>query len=822
MIHVSSKGSDQNNGSSAYPFLTLARAQQEARLRSKNLDSDLIVHIGAGTYYLNQTLKFEPQDSGTNGFSVIYKGDGFSRTTLSGGNKHALSWSSVGGGIFKTTVNAPAGFRQLYINGKRATRARNPNIGSLRALESNHWISCTQTSDTWNCPNLRVATDANMTSTVQDFSGMEIVLLQTWHEAIVRVGSSQMVNGMMELTPQVPEKDRLLKIFNPSISSAYYLQNSREFLDRPGEWYFNIATSELFYMPLVGEDLSTAEVITPALEQIIDIAGNQNEKVRNLKFEDITFTHSSWERPSSSGYVENQAGQYFWSPYSATIPGAFRVQDAEKIEVSYNRFTHLGGVGLEFHSAVKQSKIIGNVFYDISASAIDLENSRVVPFYFGLKPRMISAVDVTNNYITEIGVDFPGSVGIFAGYVHDVKISHNEISTVPYSGISLGWGWASQQTSASNNTISFNRICRTTRTMIDGGAIYTLGRMDGTIISNNFIHDLFKEPLWGKRPVSDGVGIYLDQGSAFITVRDNTIQNAYEFLSNNTNDVLGNTDPANTNIWSGNTSDNSKLTGTEGLEPAFAHIKDGLDTESSPCVAPIPPVSVLRPPRSPQLLMSLDATRFSGNTALNDGALKTLNGVASGSLNFVSSPMGGGLHFDGITSQVSVPHSAAMESDKFTFSLWFNPDVFNPPADSRIWIGGKNLHERTAGYYVLMLAGGTLPRLFAQINFGPDANYEYDFAEIKGRTVVTTGAWHMATITYDGIWMNLYLDGVLENIRYVGLPRTTGTGAFVFGQRPDGFRLFKGSIDEVVYYDRDLSAAEIVEIFKGNYTGPAL
>lgn len=49
----------------------------------------------------------------------------------------------------------------------------------------------------------------------------------------------------------------------------------------------------------------------------------------------------------------------------------------------------------------------------------------------------------------------------------------------------------------------------------DGGAIYTLGRQPGTVIENNNLHDNIK-----------AADIYLDEGSAGITVRRNTIAKA--------------------------------------------------------------------------------------------------------------------------------------------------------------------------------------------------------------------------------------------------------------------------------------------------------
>ena len=85
IIYVSLAGNDNNNGSASQPFKTLARAQQAVLEKNDTMTGDIVVQIAAGTYYLDNTLNFTPEDSGTNGFRVIYRGAGEGRTVLSGG-----------------------------------------------------------------------------------------------------------------------------------------------------------------------------------------------------------------------------------------------------------------------------------------------------------------------------------------------------------------------------------------------------------------------------------------------------------------------------------------------------------------------------------------------------------------------------------------------------------------------------------------------------------------------------------------------------------------------------------------------------------------
>ena len=123
-----------------------------------------------------------------------------------------------------------------------------------------------------------------------------------------------------------------------------------------------------------------------------------------------------------------------------------------------------------------------------------------------------------------------GGVGVFAGYTDGTIIAHNEIRDLPYSGMSVGWGWGEEDagggsenyympfkydtpTPSGNNRIEFNHIHHVMSRLHDGGGIYTLGNMPGTIIRGNHIHD---------NPGAPG-GIYLDEGSGFIEITGNLV-----------------------------------------------------------------------------------------------------------------------------------------------------------------------------------------------------------------------------------------------------------------------------------------------------------
>jgi hypothetical protein len=120
-IYVSPTGSDENDGTLHSAFKSIQRAREYVRSINDNMYGNIIVNL-EGEYVLSDTLEFTKEDSGTNGFSVIYKGNG--ETIISGGRKIG-GWSrQEGTPLWKTTVSGADDIRQLYINGNRAARSR--------------------------------------------------------------------------------------------------------------------------------------------------------------------------------------------------------------------------------------------------------------------------------------------------------------------------------------------------------------------------------------------------------------------------------------------------------------------------------------------------------------------------------------------------------------------------------------------------------------------------------------------------------------------------------------------------------------------------
>lgn len=508
-FYVSPTGNDGNSGTEAAPFQSIERAQAAVRPLTDNMTSDIIVVLRGGRYQLADTVRFDHHDSGMNGFQVIYRSFSGEHAALSGG-RLITGWAKAQEGLFRANVGANR-FRQLYVNGARATRARTPN-----APEFSRLLRWDETARHIVVPPSPVASWSNL-------SAVEMVVMKQWTQNNLRVESVTEREEELFILPREPDRTKafLGHLYLRLDAQSFFFENALELLDAPGEWYLQVPTEEVFYRPRGAEDLSQATVIAPHLEQLLEVRGTAGKPVHHLTFMGLTFEYAGWMQPSDEGFVVSQADAIYLgtTPSSGRVVAAVNVAHAHHVRLERNTFQHLGGTGLVLHTGVTEVEVVGNRLRDVSASGIVVDSLLETR---PLDPRLICRdIVIANNLIADIGLDYRSSVGIFAGFVSHTSIEHNEIHDVPYTGISVGWGWTDAQTLLGPNRIVRNWISRVMTVMADGGGIYTLSKQFGTIIQENYVHDILRSPWAGHSPIA---GIYLDEGSNGITVSDNVLE----------------------------------------------------------------------------------------------------------------------------------------------------------------------------------------------------------------------------------------------------------------------------------------------------------
>lgn len=537
-FYVATDGNDKNPGTKSAPFKTLERARAAVRNKNKNMPGDILVFLRGGVYPLERTLAFEARDSGTHGHNVVYSSYPGERATISGGKRLSTGWKRDSKGRWKVKVDID-NFRQLYVNGIRARRIRRKAPRGLELWDIHGYRTRNAGMARWRNQNdieFHYESSRSFCNTRCKLGGI--------------TRSKQ--RGYYDVWMWKPYFFLARTKDGMRVSYPSHVENVFEFPFRPGEWYLDRASDTVYYKPKRGEDMATAEVIVPALQTIVALRGTPDNPVHNIQFKHIEFAHGTWLEPSENGFVDVQANFRMSPDLSLLVGDSIKLLHGECLKSPSNivchagkrirfegcAFTKLGGAGLDLECGAQDNVVIGCEFYDISGTAIQvgdvLQND-----HHPQDPRFIVKNNrLINNYIHDVAVEYKGGLGIFVGYTNGTVVANNEICNLPYSGVSVGWGWGEtdagggardqpsrfdKPTAARNNRIEHNHIHHVMLELCDGGGIYTLGNMPGTIIKGNHIHD--NRGFFG--------GIYLDEGSGYIEIIGNVVHDVVKPMNYN-------------------------------------------------------------------------------------------------------------------------------------------------------------------------------------------------------------------------------------------------------------------------------------------------
>ena len=562
-IWVSPKGNDFNDGTRQSPKATLTAALRQARewrrTGDDRMQGGITVYMEGGTYALYEPVFIRPEDSGTKesptvirsaiNEKTVIRSAADEKAVLSGGVR-IKNWKKQGK-LWVADVpvfnGRPLDFRQLWVNGKKAVRAR--DVEDFEKM--NRICSVDEKNEILYVPAVSIRRLIDNKGNLKA-KYAEMVLHQMWCVANLRIRSVEVQGDSVAIRFHQPESRIQFEhpwprpmVTTDGHNSAFYLTNARELQDVPGEWYHDIDARKVYYYPREGEKMQEAEVIVPAVETLVRVEGTLDRPVCHIRFEKITFSYTTWMRPSEKGHVPLQAGMYLTDGYRidpkmqrnylnhpldnqgwlGRPAAAVRVVAARQIDFERCRFEHLGSTGLDYEEAVQGGVVRGCLFRDIAGNGLlvgsfsPAAHETHLPYDPADRREVCTQQQINNCYFTEIGNEDWGCLAIAAGYVGDVNIEHNEISEVPYSGISLGWGWTQTVNCMRNNRVHANLIHHYAKHMYDVAGIYTLGSQPKSYVTENCVHSIYK-PGYVHDP-NHWFYLYTDEGSSFITVRDN-------------------------------------------------------------------------------------------------------------------------------------------------------------------------------------------------------------------------------------------------------------------------------------------------------------
>ncbi|QDX24608.1 right-handed parallel beta-helix repeat-containing protein [Sphingomonas suaedae] len=563
VLHLAPDGSDEGDGSAARPIASFTRAQ--ALVRRLNETNDVTVRIAPGTYRLAKPLRFTAEDGGRNGFVVRWEGAPGAYPVISGGTR-VSGWQLAdrARGIWRARIPTGIDPRQLTVNGALAPRAR---------------IEIPRTAVTFHPWGLAIVDPA--WRSLADLSDQRRIEVEgmSWfthrHAMVDRIDRDRIVMQQPGWRNNLVGYDTFARPVSAEVARLF-LVNNLAFLREPGQWVADPAAGLLYYRPRAGEDMAQAEVIVPRLDHLMSIGGTLDLPVRDLEFRGLSFRHTSWLQPSGpEGYVSQQSGAYLageLAGYPADPirdcswgcpafermrnhwrqqPAAIQVAAASRIVFDDNRFGQLGQIALGIGNnpdanatgiglAATAIEVTRNEFRDLAGGAI-MAGGISRDAHHPSRPELaVRDILIRDNRISHVSHDYKEQAAVLVTYASGAVIMHNDISDTPYDGIDVGWGWGINDPGGSaeyyrrhrsyydqpgnivydtptilrDTVIVGNRVGRVKQWFPDGGAIYHLSADPGALIARNYIYDVAG---------AGGIAIYLDEGSRYVTVRENVI-----------------------------------------------------------------------------------------------------------------------------------------------------------------------------------------------------------------------------------------------------------------------------------------------------------
>lgn len=456
-LYISPKGKDSNSGSREMPLQTI----QAALLKVKNADQPTVqLNLLKGTHYLQSALVINP--SVLNGRRLLITAVPGESPVVSGAATISPKWKPWAGKGWQAFIGKGRKLDQLFCNGIALPMARYPNFDSSARFFNG------------------TAADAVSKKRIQSWKAPAGGYIHALHQA--EWGDFHYrITGKKGTDSLVMEGGWQNNRPSPMHAEHRFVENIREELDAPGEWFYEEKTGVLFLIAPKELDLPNTRFEVSVLDNLIEIKGDEGNPVEHVTISNIYFTgtNRSFMQPREP---------LLRSDWTINRNGAILIEGGKSIEIKNCSFRQLGGHALFISRYNRGITIQQNLIQQIGANAIAFvgdPNAVRSPLFRYEQTQTIEQMDLqagpkSNNYpadclvydnlIHDIGLIEKQVAGVEISMSMNITVRNNTIYNVPRAGINIGDGcWG-------GHLIEFNDVFNTVLESGDHGAFNSWGR----------------------------------------------------------------------------------------------------------------------------------------------------------------------------------------------------------------------------------------------------------------------------------------------------------------------------------------------------------